>query len=414
MSTILDAVRPLATLDELRAAFPALERRHGGRPVAYFDGPGGTQVPRVVAESMSDYLLRHNANTHWEYPTSRETDAIIAGARLALADFLGAAPDEIAFGANMTTLAFHLARALGRGWGRGDEIVVTELDHQANVAPWAALERERGVRIRVAPMRDDGTLHLDALAALLGPHTRLVAVGAASNAIGTINEVGRVARLAHHAGALVFVDAVHYAAHALIDVRAMECDFLACSAYKFYGPHIGVLFGRRELLERLDVPKLAPAPEHAPDRLETGTLNHEGIAGAAAAVDFLAGLGTGSDRRARLTSAIAAIQERKHELFVRLWHGLAGIGGVRLVGVPPDGDRTPTVAFSIAGVDHAAASRALAERALFVSHGDFYATTAVARLGYTERGLIRAGLAAYTSADDVERLVDAVREVAGG
>lgn len=401
-----------ADIATVRAAFPALARLHGGRPVAYFDGPGGTQVPRVVAETMSDYLLHHNANSHWAYPTSEETDAIIAGARAACSDFLGAAPDEIVFGANMTTLTFHLARALGRGWGPEDEILITELDHQANVAPWRAVERERGVRICVAPMREDGTLHLDALAALLGPHTRLVAVGAASNAIGTINEVGRVARLAHHAGALVFVDAVHFAAHERIDVRAMDCDFLACSSYKFYGPHLGILFGRRELIEGLDAPKLAPAPEYAPDRLETGTQNHEGIAGAAAAVDFLASLGTGADRRERLTSAVVAIRERKHELFGRLWEGLAEIRGVRLLGVPPGGARTPTVAFAIAGVDPVDATRALAERALFVSHGDFYATSVVARLGYASTGLLRAGLAAYSTIDEVDRLVDGVREVA--
>ena len=242
---------------ELRSHFPALDRRHLGHPVAYFDGPGGTQVPRGVVQGMSDYLLHHNANTHWAYPTSIETDAIIDEARATLADFLNASPAEIAFGQNMTSLTFHLARALGREWGPGDEVVVTELDHRANVDPWLALEKDRGITVRMARVDvATGMLDVDHLASLLGPRTRLVAVGAASNALGTVTDIARVTRLAHDAGALAFVDAVHFAPHNLVDVQAIGCDFLACSAYKFYGPHIGILYGKRALLERVDVPKL--------------------------------------------------------------------------------------------------------------------------------------------------------------
>jgi cysteine desulfurase family protein (TIGR01976 family) len=294
-----------ASPDAVRSLFPALQRRHNGSPVAYFDGPGGTQVPQSVVDAMSDYLLHHNANTHWAYPTSIETDAALAAAREALADFLGGRPDEIAFGANMTTLTFHLARALGRQWS-GGELVVTELDHHANSDPWRDLARARGLTVRAVRFdAETGQLDLADLAAAIGPRTRLVAIGAASNALGTINDVRRVADLAHAAGALAFVDAVHYAPHALVDVAALGADFLACSAYKFYGPHIGVLWGRRSLIDELDLPRLAPAPQQSPERQETGTQNHEGMVGAAAAVDFLASLAGGTTRRARLAAALA-------------------------------------------------------------------------------------------------------------
>ncbi|HEV8184420.1 MAG TPA: aminotransferase class V-fold PLP-dependent enzyme, partial [Chthoniobacterales bacterium] len=243
------APETISSVDEIRAQFPALQRTHGGKPVAYFDGPGGTQVPRRVADAMSDYLLQHNANTHWAFPTSEETDAIIGDARSAVADLLNAAPNEIAFGANMTTLTFHLARAIGRGLQPRDEIVITELDHHANVAPWHALEKERGVTIRLARMvPETGQLDWEHFAQQINAHTKLVAIGAASNALGTITDVRRAAKLAHAAGAQIFVDAVHYAPHELVDVRALDCDFLACSAYKFYGPHIGILYGAHDLL----------------------------------------------------------------------------------------------------------------------------------------------------------------------
>jgi cysteine desulfurase family protein (TIGR01976 family) len=255
----------VATTDAIRAHFPALSRVHHDHPVAYFDGPGGTQVPDVVVEAMSDYLYHHNANTHWRYPTSVETDHALLGARRAVADFLNADPTEIAFGANMTTLTFHLGRALGRQWGPGDDVVVTELDHRANVDPWRWLEKDRGITVRTAAMDvDAGELDWADLECAITPRTKLVAIGAASNALGTITDVARAAAFAKAAGALVFVDAVHYAPHALVDVRQLGCDFLACSAYKFYGPHEGILYGRRDLLDAIDFPRLGPAPDRAP------------------------------------------------------------------------------------------------------------------------------------------------------
>jgi cysteine desulfurase family protein (TIGR01976 family) len=403
---------PTATI---RTRFPALRREHRGRPVAYFDGPGGTQVPESVARAVADYLVHHNANTHWRYPTSEETDRLLAEARAALADLLGAEPAEIVFGANMTTLTFHLGRALGRRWGPGDEVVVTELDHHANVAPWRALERERGVTVRSVPLVvETGELDWTALEAALSPRTRLLAVGAASNALGTVTDVRRACGLARAAGALSFVDAVHHAPHAFVDVRDIGCDFLACSAYKFYGPHVGVLYGRRDRIEALDVPKLAPAPDSAPERLETGTLNHEGIVGAAAAVDFLASLGSGGRRRERLGRTFAALHERGQALLTRLWHGLSAIRGVTCYGPVPGRPRTPTVSFTVARHASDDVAAALADAAVFVSSGDFYATTVVQRLGLASEGLVRAGCACYTTEEEVDRLVEGVRAIARG
>jgi cysteine desulfurase family protein (TIGR01976 family) len=402
---------PVASTAQIRSQFPALQRRHRGVPVAYFDGPGGTQVPRAVVEAMEDYLYHHNANTHWRYPTSEETDALMADARSTLAEFLGASPAEIAFGANMTTLTFHLARALGRQWGSGDTVIVTELDHHANVDPWRALERERGISVRSVPLIPaTGQLDWPALEELLEGGARLLAIGAASNALGTISDVARATRLAHAAGALTFVDAVHFAPHEAVDVRAIGCDFLACSAYKFYGPHIGVLFARESVLRGLDVPKLAPAPDTAPERLETGTLNHEGIVGAAAAVEFLASLAAGQIRRDRLIRAFSELHTRGQTLVRRLWDRLSEIGGVTLYGPPPPSARTPTVAFSVAGMPADVVAERLAERAVFVSSGDFYATTVVERLGVPD-GLVRAGCACYTTEEEVDRLIEGVSEL---
>ncbi|HVG18313.1 MAG TPA: cysteine desulfurase-like protein [Blastocatellia bacterium] len=401
--------------DEIRAHFPALERRHAGYPVAYFDGPGGTQVPRTVVEAMADYLYHHNANTHWAYPTSAETDEALEFARTVLADFLNAQPNEVAFGPNMTTLTFHLARALGYQYGPGDEIIVTELDHHANVDSWHALARERGLTVRVVKMiPETGQLDWDDLEAAINKRTKILAIGAASNALGTISDVGRAAEMAHARGALLYVDAVHYAPHALVDVRALDCDFLGCSAYKFYGPHLGVLYAKRDLLESIDFPRLAPAPNSAPEIAETGTQNHEGMMGAAAAVDFLASLAGGDTRRARLQSAFDALHARGSALARQLWEGLAPINGVKLYGPPPDARRTPTVAFTVAGYPSIEVSRALVERGIFASHGDFYAATVVARLGLAEDGLVRAGCACYTTAEECDRLIEAVRAIAGG
>ncbi len=402
----------VAPLEQIRARFPALERVHEGRPVAYFDGPGGTQVAESVVDAMRDYLLHHNANTDWAYATSIETDALIASARSALADFLNAGASEIAFGNNMTTLTFHLARALGAAWGPGDEIVITDLDHHANVAPWRRLERERGVTVRrVGVDLERGQLDWASLKSAIGPRTRLLAIGAASNAIGTINDVVRAGRLAHDVGATVFVDAVHYAPHALVDVRAFDCDFLACSPYKFYGPHTGVLFGKKERIEALDVPRLDPAHDNSPDRLETGTLNHEGMVGAGAAVDFFASLASGATRRKRLEAAFAGLHARSQDLVERLWSGLSAVKGVTLYGPTPDQPRTPTVSFTLRGHTSKEIAQHLAKRAIFVSHGDFYAATIVDLLGHSADGLLRVGCACYTSPEEVERLIAAVAEL---
>src|SRR6266487_2376193 len=397
-------------VEEIRRCFPALTRTHNGYPVAYFDGPGGTQVPQPVVEAMDDYLYHHNANTHWAYPTSEETDAIIDSARNVLADFLNASPAEIVFGANMTTLTFHLGRALAREYGPDDEIVVTELDHHANIAPWRTLEKERGVKVRMVKMIPEmGELDWDDFSRQLTRHTKLVAIGAASNAIGTINDVKRAGEMAHYVGAKVFVDAVHYAPHQLIDVRDWNCDFLACSAYKFYGPHVGIVYGRHDLLGSLDFPKLVPAPDSAPERAETGTQNHEGIAGAAAAVDFLASLASGATRRERLRAAFQQLHERGDALVARLWNGLREMERVRLYGPPSGTMRTPTVAFTVNGLPSIDVAKKLAERGTFLSHGDFYAMTVIERLGQTPHGLVRAGCACYTTSQEVDRLLASMR-----
>lgn len=395
----------------IRDHFPALERTHNGAPVAYFDAPGGTQVPREVAEAMNDYLFHHNANTHWMYPTSAETDAIILSAREAMADFVGGSASEIAFGANMTSLAFHLSRTLGRMWDEGDEVIVTELDHHANVAPWVALQIERGIVVRTARMiRETGQLDYDHLEQLVTPRTKLIAAGGASNAIGTINDLQRIASIARAAKALFFVDAVHLAPHELLDVRAIGCDFLACSAYKFYGPHIGILWGRFELLDTLPFPKLLPAPDTAPERVETGTQNHEGIAGAGATVDFLASFGEGATRRERLASFFAGAHEEGSRLTRMLWDALASMPRVRLYGPPPGQPRTPTISFTIDGMHADDVSRALAKQAIFASSGDFYAATVCHR--FAVDAFLRVGCACYTTEEEVRRLIDAVARIA--
>ncbi len=450
----------LVPVEHIRAAFPALERVHGDRPVAYFDGPGGTQVPRSVAGAVSDCLLHHNANAGWAYPTSVETDAILDGARRAMADFLGCAPDEVAFGANMTTLTFHVSRAIGRGLAPDAEIVVTELDHHANVDPWREMARDRGLVVHTVPLIPDrGTLDYGALESLLSPRTGVVAVGIASNALGTVNDLPRIADLARsRTDALLFADAVHSAAHELVDVADPGFDFLVCSPYKFYGPHAGVLYGRRDLVEALDIPRLLPAPDASPERLETGTLNHEGIAGVRAAVDFLASLagwrdldadagariprvpgwsanglpeeggghvrrptessgerfrGPESARRAALRRTFEGLHARGESLFAALWEGLDGHPAVRLYGPPPGEPRTPTLAFAVEGLEAREVARRLAgEHGVYCSHGDFYASTVIERLGMTGPGLVRAGCACYTTAEETDRLVEGVLEIA--
>jgi cysteine desulfurase family protein (TIGR01976 family) len=330
------------------------------------------------------------------------------------ADFFNASPADVSFGNNMTTITFHVARALARGWQRGDEIVVTELDHHANVAPWHAAARDHGLVVRTVRL-DPVTFRtdFDDLAHQLGPRTRLLAIGAASNALGTVTDVTRACAMAHEVGALAYVDAVHYAPHQLVDVKAIGCDFLACSSYKFYGPHVGVLYARHDLVQSLDVPKLEPAPEEAPEKLETGTQNHEGIVGAAEAVMYLGALALGgASRRERLARTYAAFHARGDVLLARLWEGLGAVQGVTLYGPEPGTPRTPTVVFTLHGHSTEEVARQLARRGVYASNGDFYAATVAERLGRGADGFVRAGAACYTTDDEVDRLVEGVRTLA--
>jgi cysteine desulfurase family protein (TIGR01976 family) len=416
----------ILSTEEIRERFPALLRLHNDYPAAYFDGAGGTQTPSVVVDAVADYLLNHNANTHWEYPTSHETDAIIESARHAFADFLNASANEIVFGPNTTTMIYHLSRALGRTMGPGDEIVTTELEHHANVAPWQALVKERGVTLNVAQMDPEtGQLDWSDFERLVTKKTKVVAFGAGCNALGTVNDFRRAVELAHSVGALALVDAVHYAPYFLCDVKEMNCDFLTCSAYKFYGPHVSVFYGKKDLLESVGFPKLEPAPDAPPERAEMGTQNHEGIAGAAAAVDFYASIGgyrtaSGSDRlidstldrRAHLQSAFAGLRAHSAPQVKRLWEELSITKGVTLYGPPPQVERTPTVSLVIKNVSSTDVARRLAERGLFASHGDFYAQTVIERLDLAPEGLVRVGCACYTSDEEVDRLIEAVRAIA--
>jgi cysteine desulfurase family protein (TIGR01976 family) len=394
----------------IRADFPAFDPGNGGRAPLRFDGPGGTQVPTPVITAMVDYLTRHNGNSHWHFPASRETDQLVLDARQRFATFFGGRPDEVVFGPNMTSLTFHLARGLARGWQPGDEVIVTELDHHGNVAPWEAVAADRGLVLRWLRLDPDtGLLDLDALPALLNARTRLLAITAASNALGTMPDVARASAMAHNAGALVMVDAVHYAPHRLVDVHALGADFLGCSPYKFYGPHLGVLWGRHELLAALDIPKLRPAPAEPPERLETGTPSFEAIAGAAAAVEWLAGLsGSQGDLRSRLANTYHELHLREVELFGQLWSGLQTTSGIRTYGPPPGERRTGTVSSTKAGESCGDLANRLAAGGCSVSHGDFYAATAAERCGVAPDGWLRIGLSAYHDADEVSRLLELI------
>lgn len=407
-------------LDWIRSQFPALSQDIDGRRPIFFDGPGGTQVPRSVIDAMSRYLATSNANAHGAFATSRRTDELIGSARAAVADFLGCDDDEVVFGANMTTLAFAISRALGRSLKPGDEIVVTRLDHYANVSPWYALE-ETGAVIRVVDIHtEDCTLDMKDLERQLGERTRILAIGYASNAVGTINDVAKAVRLAREVGALVFVDAVHYAPHGPIDVRTLDCDFLACSAYKFFGPHVGILFGKREHLQSFQPYRVQPAPDEVPFRWETGTLNHEGLAGLAATIDYLTELGrrvspSAENRRAALIAAMEASRQYERGLSERLIQGLRRIRGLRLYGIsdPARFDwRTPTVGLTLAGRTPYAAAEQLGKRGIFTWHGNFYALGLTQRLGVESTGgLLRIGLLAYNTVDEIDSLLNAMDDI---
>ncbi len=402
-------------LAECRDDFPALQRSHGGEPFVFLDGPAGTQVPRQVIEAVVAYYTSSNANTHGAFATSRESDAMLWQARTTVAAFVGAeGPSCISFGANMTTLAFSLAHALARELRQGDEVVITQLDHEANRGPWLSLA-EGGVVVREVPLRPPGVLDEAALDALVGERTRIIAVGMASNAVGTVNDVAHARALARRVGAWLVLDAVHYAPHFPIDVQALDCDFLLCSAYKFYGPHVGILYARPGLLDRLRTDRLSTQEAAAPYRIETGTLNHAAIAGVKAAVEYIASFGDGDELRTRVRAAMARIGAHEGALARRYYDAVRTLPGVTVWG--PDfsgGQRAPTVSITIDGVPAAAAAERLAARGIAVWDGHFYAARAVEALGLAGRGgLLRAGVSMYTRPADIDRLLDGVAALTG-
>jgi cysteine desulfurase family protein (TIGR01976 family) len=407
----------------VRAQFPSLQLQVNGQQAAFLDGPAGTQVPWQVMDAVQNYFLKSNANTCGAFATSRSNDAIIASARAAMADFFNCDKDEVVFGQNMSTITFALSRAIGRELNAGDEIVVTTLDHDANVAPWRALE-EKGVVIRQVDIREsDCTLDLDDLKRKITSKTKLVAVGYASNAVGTINPVAEITKLAHAGGALMFIDAVHYAPHGPIDVRALDCDFLVCSPYKFFGPHMGTLYGKREHLLRFHPYKVRPAPDSLPDRWETGTQVQELIAGIGAAVDYLAELGrrcdpSAKDRRSALLAAYRATRQHEMALLSRLVEGLLAIPGLRFFGISDPkrfNDRCSTVSLRLANHTPTEVAAFLGERGIFTWDGNYYALNLTERLGVEGTGgLLRIGLVHYNTMEEVDRLLAALREFAGG
>ena len=407
-------------VEALRAEFPALRRQQDGRPVVFLDGPGGTQVPQRVIDAVASYLTETNANAGGAFSTSEASDAMVDEAHAAVADFLGAASaEEIKFGYNMSTLTLHIGRSIGATLGPGDEIVVTTLDHEANVSTWEAMAADRGVTVRKVDIReDDVTLDLEDLESKLNARTRLVAVGYASNAVGTINPVREIVARAHEVGALTYVDAVAFAPHAPIDVQAIDTDFLVCSAYKWFGPHLGALYGKADVLDSLPAFKVRPAH----DRFETGTAAFESIAGTLAATDYLRDVGRrsgepgGTTRRDELVAGMGAIVDYERGLVTRLIDGLEAIPGLTIHGITePDrfGERVPTVSVSIEGVHPRAAAEELGRRGIFVWDGDFYATGLIERLGKADGGgVLRLGLVHYNTADEVDRVLEEVEGLA--
>jgi len=405
----------------VRSQFPSLEMQVNGQRAAFLDGPAGTQVPAQVIAAIQNYLVNFNSNHGGTFQTSRRSDEMIANTRAAMADFFHCDASEIVFGQNMTTLTFAMSRAIGRELQSGDEILLTTLDHDANFSPWKALE-EKGVVIRVVDIREeDCTLDLTDLRNKLSERTRLVAVGYASNAVGTINPVGEITRLAHAADAMTFVDAVHFAPHGLIDVRHLDCDFLVCSPYKFYGPHMGTLYGKREHLERLQPYKVRPAADQIPERWETGTQVHELIAGIGAAVEYIAGVGRHSDpaartRREALAAAFRTTVAYERRLITRLIEGLQSIPGVRIYGITAPKrfeERCSTLSLRIGDHPPAAIARFLAERGIFTWDGNYYALNLTERLQLEQKGgMLRIGLVHYNTLEEVERLLSALDEFA--
>lgn len=408
---------------EIRRQFPALQEEYNGRPATFFDNPGGTQVHISVIEAMTDYLVRCNANTHGIFETSYRTDVVLAEAHAAMADLLGCDAHEVIFGNNMTSLTFAMSRSLAREFRPGDEIIVTRLDHDANVMPWVMAAEDVGASVQWVDVDvETGTLDMEDMRQKISPRTKLVAVGYASNATGSINDVATVVQWARVAGAYSYIDAVQYAPHGLIDVKALDCDFLACSSYKFFGPHSGQLYGKREHLERLTAYKVRPADSHPPGKWETGTQNHEGMAGVAAAVNYLARIGVvygdvrqSANRRDQLVAAWEVIQEYEMGLIERLITGLQGIPGVRVYGLTDRSawsKRVATVLIRKSGTTPEALAQALAAQNVFCWHGNFYALSISERMGVEESGgFLRIGLVHYNTLDEIDRclaIIDAV------
>jgi cysteine desulfurase family protein (TIGR01976 family) len=401
-----------------RRDFPSLSRTVDGIPLAFLDGPAGTQVPEPVIEAIAGYYRTSNANSHGEFPTSRETDRLLDSTRETVAAFLGAPSGrEVSFGQNMTTLNFSLSQALAREMAPGDEIVITQLDHEANRGPWLNL-RERGIVIREVALRPDGRLDPEDFARQVTGRTRLVALGLASNALGTVNDAALARELSRRVGAWLLLDAVHYAAHFPLDVTALDADFLLCSAYKFYGPHVGILYSRPGLLDRLRTDRLRTQEDAAPFRIETGTLNHAALAGVKAAIEYIASWGTGGTLRQRIVSAMEAIGGWEHGLGAYYHENVRRIPGVAVHG--PDfsgsdsaGQRAPTVSITLDGVRPLDAARALGERGLQVWDGHFYAVRAIEVLGLEERGgVLRTGIVMYNTRQEIDRLLEAVEALA--
>lgn len=408
-------------LDWVRRQFPSLQQTVNGPPAVFFDAPGGTQVPQRVIDALSEYLSKWNANLGGAFLTSQRSDLIVEQAHQAMADFFNCAPDEVVFGANMTTLTFALSRAIGRELKSGDELLVTCLDHDANVSPWVCLE-ERGAKVRTADIKiADCTLDMFDLQAKIRRSTKLVAVGWAANAVGTVNDVQEAIRLAHDVGAMTFIDAVHYAPHGLIDVKAIDTDFLACSSYKFFGPHQGILYGKREQLQRLRPYKLRVCSEKLPDRWETGTQNHECMAGVTAAIDYIADVGRHHNseahtRREAIVAAYAVLQQHERELSEQLINGLLSIPGITFYGIADPAkldQRTPTVAIRMEGYTPLELATQLGERGIFTWDGNYYAINLTERLGVQQSGgMLRIGLAHYNTAEELDRLLAELRLLA--
>lgn len=395
-----------------RQDFPSLTRRAGGHQLAYFDGPGGTQVPSPVIKAVSDYYKNSNANIHGMFVTTQETDRMLQDAREAMADFLGAPSYRcISFGANMTTLNFALAHAIAKGLKKGDEILITQLDHEANRGPWLNLA-QYGIVIKEVNLLPSGELDYEDMKGKITDKTRVFAIGMSSNALGTANDIARARELSKAAGALLVLDAVHYAPHEPIDAAGIDTDFLLCSAYKFYGPHVGILYAKPGALDALDTDALCTQEPQAPYKIETGTLNHASIAGALAAVDYIASIGEGSTRREKILSAMGGISRYEHELAAYYHDEVSKIPGVTVWGPDFNRHRVPTVSITIDGMEPIDAAKQLGEQGLCLWDGDFYAARAIEVLGLKEKGgVLRAGISMYNTREEVDRLLAAIQNL---